>query len=250
MVSLNKLSMGMLNDTHATAQKLKNIDAADYVALNLNDIISVDLPDNQYFREQTNKNQIVIHHTVSGEGVEGDIMWWRQTVERIGTAIIVGFDGKIYQCFSTKYWSHHLGTRAVNNLALNKGSIGIEIDSWGGLMKYRNQWYPAKWNAELKKNVPNLAVKSVKNVYEIPEGYRGFYGYEKYTDAQIDAVRKLLVFWGDKYGIPLNYNADMFDVSNDALAGKSGIWSHSSFVTTKSDIYPDERLIAMLKSLT
>jgi len=209
----------------------------------------VDFPVNQYYRERQIKNQIVLHHTVSGQGVDGDISWWRSTVERIATAIIIGWDGKIYQCFNSKYWGHHLGIHASNNRKLNEQSIGIEIDSWGGLVRRGKQWYPAKWDAKLNRNVANTKAKPIENVQLYPDGYRGFYGFEKYTDEQIEAVRQLLVFFCEKYDIPLDYDSTMFNISEKALSGKSGIWSHTSFRTDKSDIHPQPELIEMLKSL-
>lgn len=240
---------GMFNDSMKLANIRKNEETVEFLKLNLNDIIQVEFPDNQYFREQTNKKQIILHHTVSGQGVDGDIAWWRQTVERIGTAVIVGWDGKIYQCFSTKYWSHHIGSKAANNKALNMASIGIEIDAWGGLVEVSGMWYPAKWDADLKKNIPNTNVKPIRNVQIYPDKFKGFYGFEKYTDAQIEAVRKLLVYWGERYAIPLNYNDDMWNVSPEALSGKPGVWSHTSFRSDKSDIHPQKEIIEMLKSL-
>jgi N-acetyl-anhydromuramyl-L-alanine amidase AmpD len=229
-----------------TAQKEKEKECKALEKLNLSEIISVDFPDNQYVREVTDKKQIVLHHTVSGQGVDGDIAWWRQTVERIGTAIIVNWDGKIYQCFSSKYWAYHLG---AGNKNLDMASIGIEIDAWGGLIRHNRLWYPAKWDVNLKQHVANTAVKPVTNVQTYSNGYRGFYGFEKYTDAQIEAVRKLLVFWNENYKIPLTYNENMWDVSNDALAGNAGVWTHNSFRKDKSDCHPQPELIQMLKSL-
>jgi N-acetyl-anhydromuramyl-L-alanine amidase AmpD len=214
--------------------------------LNLNDIILVDFPENQYIREETKKKQIVLHHTVSGQGVDGDIAWWRSTVERIGTAIIVGWDGKIYQCFSSKYWAYHLG---AGNKNLDMNSIGIEIDAWGGLIRSNRLWYPAKWDDNIKKFVPNIAIKPIQNVQVYEQGYRGFYGFEKYTDAQIEAVRQLLVFWNERYGIPLNYNEDMWDYTQKAIDGQAGVWTHNSYRKDKSDCHPDEGLVRMLKSL-
>ena len=249
MISINKLSLGLLNDTQSYSNNLKSIEKKEYKLLNLKDIIQVDFPDNQYMREQTNKKQIVLHHTVSGQGVDGDINWWKQTPDRVATAVIVGWDGKIYQCFSTQYWAHHLGCKTTNNTLLNKRSIGIEIDSWGGLVlnALDGKYYPAIWNG--KKNIPNLKVKPIVNVQLYDKPFRGFSAFEKYTDAQIEAVRQLLVFWGAKFNIPLTYNSTMFDISNEALSGKSGIWSHISFRSDKSDIHPQLELIEMLKSL-
>jgi len=232
-----------------TALKEKNSESLALKKLDLSEIISVDFPENQYIKEIADKKQIVIHHTVSGQGVDGDIAWWRQTVDRVGTAIIVGWDGKIYQCFSSKYWAYHLGLKTASNKELNMGSIGIEIDAWGALIRTNRLWYPAKWDADLKQFVANTAVKPVQNVQVYEQGFKGFYGYEKYTDAQIEAVRKLLVFWNEKYGIPLTYNEDMWALSSKALSGQAGVWTHVSFREDKSDCHPQPELIQMLKSL-
>jgi len=235
--------------TLKTALKEKNNESLAFKKLDLNEIISVDFPENQYIKEATEKKQIVIHHTVSGQGVDGDIAWWRQTVERVGTAIIVGWDGKIYQCFGSKYWAHHLGLKTANNKELNMGSVGIEIDAWGALVRTNRLWYPAKWDANLKQFVANTAVRPVQNVQAYEQGFKGFYGYEKYTNAQIEAVRKLLVFWNERYNIPLTYNEDMLALSSKALSGQAGVWTHVSFREDKSDCHPQPELIQMLKSL-
>lgn len=248
MGKIKKMLFGTV-DTIKQAEKEKVKESASLKKLNLGDIISVDFPDDQYIKEQTDKKQIVIHHTVSGQGVNGDIAWWRSTVERIGTAIIIGWDGKIYQCFGSKYWAYHLGLKTANNKVLNMESIGIEIDAWGGLVRKNRQWYPAKWDKDLKQNVANTSVAPIKNVQVYEQGFKGFYGFEKYTDAQIEAVRELLVFWNEKYKIPLDYNEDMWNVSPKALGGQTGVWTHVSFRKDKSDCHPQPELIQMLKSL-
>lgn len=248
-MNLNKFSFGLFNDTKSQAQKLKTAEISAYKALDLNEIIQVDFPDNQYYREQTPKKQIVLHHTVSGQGVDGDIAYWRQTADRIATAIIVGWDGKIYQCFSTQYWAHHIGSNSPNNKTLNMNSIGIEIDAWGGLVKDMDEkYYPALWDG--KKYIPNKKVASIKNVQVYDKPFREFMAFEKYTDAQIEAVRKLLIYWRDRYNIPLAYNKEMWDYSTKAIAGTAGVWTHVSFRTSKSDCHPQPELINMLKSLT
>ena len=244
-----KKFFGITTDSKSEAKKAMAKESVAIGKLNLSEIITVDFPDDQYKKEETQKKQIVIHHTVSGQGVDGDISWWRQTTDRVGTAIIVGWDGKIYQCFSSKYWAHHLGTHAANNTELNMASIGIEIDAWGGLVRTNRLWYPAKWDETLKQNVANTAVRPITNVQVYEQPFKGFYGFEKYTDAQIEAVRKLLVFWSEKYSIPLGYNQDMWALSTKALSGQAGVWTHVSFREDKSDCHPQPELIQMLKSL-
>lgn len=249
MIGRNKFSMGLIDDSTLFAQAEKDKEGDALAKLNLRNIIQVDFPDDQYYKKQTSKKQIVLHHTVSGQGVKGDIAWWRSTADHIATAIIVDWNGGIYQCFSSKYWGHHLGIKASNNVALNKASIGIEIDAWGGLVREKNEWYPAKWNKELRKHVANTKVAPIKNVHQYSKGFRGFYGFEKYTDEQIEAVRQLLVHWRDTYNIPLDYKEDMWDISNKALAGESGVWAHVSYRKDKSDCHPQPELVQMLKSL-
>ena len=236
-------------DTKTVAKKIFNEEKRDLRKLNLKEIIQVDFPNDQYIRTQTEKKQIVLHHTVSGQGVKGDLAWWRMTADRVATAIIVGWDGKLYQCFSSKYWGYHLGLKTANNKKLNQETIGIEIDSWGGLVFHKGHWYPAKWDKVLKKHTPNTKILPIKSVVTYPEKFRGFAAFERYTDAQIEAVRQLLVFWGERFDISLDYKEDMWDISDNALKGDNGIWAHVSYRSDKSDVHPDPKLINMLKSL-
>jgi len=262
LFSLNRFTFGVCDDTLPYAHGMREEESKKlYKALDLSKIELVDFPADQYYREQTNKNQIVLHHTVSGQGVDGDINYWRSTQSRIATSVIIDWKGIIHQCFSTKYWGHHLGVKSSflksqgfignENRSLNEASVGIEIDAWGGLVQDNTTlgWHPAKWDKKKGKFVPNKRVMAIENVQEYPEGFRGFYGFEKYTSEQIETTAKLLIYLSEKYDIPLNYNEDMWDVSKDALDGKSGIWAHVSYRSDKSDIHPQPEMIEMLKSL-
>jgi hypothetical protein len=119
-------------------------------------------------------------------------------------------------------------------------SIGIEIDSWGGLTldTSTNKW----------KSYTGYTIDT-KDVIIYDDKFRGYYGFEKYTDAQIESVRQLLVFWGEMYDIPLDYHADMWDISKLALSGWSGVFTHTSYRSDKSDAHPQPELIEMLKRL-
>ena len=127
----------------------------------------------------------------------------------------------------------------IRNKLLNQASIGIELDNWGGLNLKDGKWYT--WTGKL---IPN------NQVQEYPDGFRGHVAFEKYPKAQLAAMAKLLKFWHDRYGIPLKYNKDMWDISKDALAGKPGIYTHVSYRPDKSDTHPDPELINTLKSLS
>ncbi len=213
----------------------------------LKKIKTVDFPSDQYYAIETKKNQIVLHHTVSGKGINGDMNTWLKDTVRVSTHIIVDWEGIPYQCFSSKYWGHHLGVKSgvftklgipSINTKLNEGSISIEIDAYGGLKKEGNVWKSIYGNVIPTENV---------QVYE--KAYRGYFGFEKYTTKQIETVKELLLLWKERYNISLTYNEDMWDVSKDALTGKPGVWTHTSYRSDKSDCHPQPELIEMLKSL-
>lgn len=211
-------------------------------------IIKQAFPDNQYYKVEQRKKIIVLHHTVSGEGTEGDINWWKKTPERVGTPFLIDRDGKIVQLFDEKYWIHHLGVTisqlrqfgsTVSNERLNQLSIGIEIDNWGGLVKKSDgQWY----------SYTGAPIKYC-DVQEYKGGYRGYYGFEKYTANQLISLGELLKELCNKYDIPKHYNANMFDFNEKAVKGYHGIWSHTSFRPDKSDVHPQPELINLLKNL-
>ena len=200
----------------------------------------------------------------------------------MATPFIVSRTGNIYQLFNTDYWAYHLGLSTANNKKLNQISIGIEIDSWGGLIEGTRPdgvrgWFPTvmdrdgdKQTAEPRDDenpIQNVQLYNKNNGY--PNGFRGFKAFEKYTNAQINAVKDIILSLQEKFdNIDLRYKTDMWDikydsnglpsgsedgakgVSENALNGNSGIWTHVSYRTDKSDCHPQPELVEMLRNLT
>jgi N-acetyl-anhydromuramyl-L-alanine amidase AmpD len=192
------------------------------------------------------KSQIYLHHTASGPNPRNVWNWWKSDKVTVGTCVVIGKDGEIVQGFSSKHWAHHLGLAnkhfGVHNLKyrnLDQTSIGIEICNWGQLTKKGDKFY----------NYVNGEVPA-KDVCELETPFKGFKYYEEYSDAQIESVRKLLLYWKDVYNIPLTYNEDIWDISLRALKGEPGVYTHNSVRKDKVDVYPSKKLIAMLKSLS
>lgn len=238
--------------------------------IDLSTIKAVDFPNEKYYPLEYPKKQIVLHHTVSGPGIRGDVEHWLSLADRIATCMIVGDDGIANQCFSSKYWAHHLGVKSTylkakgfsdwttRNVELNRSSIAVEIDNWGGLVHGDGTAKQFGLKADGTPNMINTITGKIYasygnivdvNIEYYPQGFRGYNYYEKYCEAQIKTVGELLLLWKIKYGIPLDYHPEMFDISMDALGGKSGVWSHTSYREDKSDIHPQPELIEMLKSL-
>jgi N-acetyl-anhydromuramyl-L-alanine amidase AmpD len=206
--------------------------------IDLSKIETVPFPNNQYIKEEYPKKQIILHHTISGSGVNGDIESWEATPERIATCIIVDRSGIPWQLFSSKYWAYHLG---AGNAELDKQSIGIEIDNWGWLIPVGNGKFRTYYGHEIY--VPSQYY---------PNGFRGYNYYEKYTLPQIQTIGELLLYWKMRYDIPLTYNEDMWGISQKAREGEPGVWGHISFrpFPEKSDPHPQPELIEMLKCLS
>lgn len=124
--------------------------------------ISHIFPENQYYKERTEKKGIVLHHTVSGDSVVSDIDWWKSNSERVATPIIIGRDGEIHQLFSSEYWAHHLGIKKAHfehfglpesNNKINREFIGVELDNWGGLVSKNSKYYSFSGQEVAKENV-------------------------------------------------------------------------------------------------
>lgn len=212
-------------------------------------------PASQYIAEEHPKKQIYIHHTAGNANPFAVFTGWASNTERIATCVSVGGkpkagsnweDGEVVQGFSSKFWAYHLGLREstfdkfnVPYRSLDKNSIGIEICNWGQLTERNGKFYTYV-NRELPAD----------EVCELDTPHRGFKYYHNYTDAQIEAVKDLLLLWKQRYNIPLEYYQDIWDVTPRALKGEAGVFTHNSVRFDKVDVYPHPKLVAMLKSLS
>lgn len=217
-------------------------------------IISV--PWTRYEKEEHPKKQVVLHHTVSGDGITGDLKTWEQW-RAVATCIIIDRDGTINQLFSSKYWAYHL---KAGNETLDKQSIGVELDNWGGLIKGDGS---LKQFGKRRDGSPNMVQTKVGKYYatygnsvncpvtHYLNGFRGYNYFESYTVPQLRSLGELLLLWNQRFDIPLDYHEDMWERSQNALNGTPGIWAHVSYryPKAKQDAHPQPELIQMLKTL-
>ena len=213
--------------------------------LDISKIKQARLKESQFFAELSLKTQIYLHHTAGGGNAEAVSRYWNGNTERIATAFIIGADGLIVQCFSSKHWAWHLGVgqkefkaQGVPYTNLNKTSVGIEVCNWGYLKEKNGHFYNY-----VNARVPDSMVTTLETPYK---GYKHWY---KYTDAQIESTRQLLVYLCETYDIPKEYRSEIFGLDKEAFKGTPGIYTHNSVRKDKSDIYPCPRMIEMLKNL-
>jgi hypothetical protein len=211
-------------------------------------------PANQYIAEEHPKVQIYLHHTAGNANPFNVFSGWSSNTERIATCVSIGgkpgsnanwVDGEVVQGFSSKFWAYHLGLKestfqsvGLPYKSLDKISIGIEICNWGQLTVRDNKFINYV-GGEINPN----------DVCHLDQPYKGHRYFHNYTDAQIEAVKDLLILWNQRYGIPLTYNPDIWDITPRALRGDSGVFTHNSVRKDKVDIYPHPKMIQMLQSL-
>ncbi len=228
----------------------------------------IDFPKEQYYPEVSIKNQIVLHHTVSDPfSAVGDVNSFLGNPQRIATCEIIGYDGTINKLFQTNMSGAHLGIKEAQlkksfedyktrNHLLDIHSIAIEIDSWGGLVLGNGKQVQFGIKAD---GTPNMAKtdngrfynaygRTVSDKLEIVEiSWRGYKYFQKYGDAQIEALEELLPIMCKANNIQSYGLKDgNFDVRMDALRGVSGVFSHSNYRADKSDLYPDNRIVQIL----
>jgi len=213
--------------------------------LDISKIKQARLKESQFFAELSLKTQIYLHHTAGGGNAEAVSRYWNGNTERIATAFIIGADGLIVQCFSSKHWAWHLGVgqkefkaQGVPYKNLNKTSVGIEVCNWGYLKEKNGKFYNY-----VNARVPDSMVTTLETPYK---GYKHWY---KYTDAQIESTRQLVVYLCETYDIPKEYRSEIFGLDKEAFKGTPGIYTHNSVRKDKSDIYPCPRMIEMLNNL-
>jgi N-acetyl-anhydromuramyl-L-alanine amidase AmpD len=191
------------------------------------------------------KKQIYLHHTAGGPDALSVAKYFDTKPEKVATAFIIGANGTIVQCFSSRDWAYHLGLKEsifkaskVPYLSLDPISIGIEVCNWGPLSFKNGKYYNYVGGEVNASNVTTL---------EVP--YKKHKHWFTYTDAQIESLRQLVVYLCETYDIPKDYNESIWDIDLDALKGNKGIFTHNSVRKDKSDMYPCPRVIQMLKNL-
>jgi N-acetyl-anhydromuramyl-L-alanine amidase AmpD len=193
------------------------------------EIIKAHIPKGQYFEEEVQKTNIVLHHTVSSTA-QSALKWWAIDPVRIATAYIIDKDGKVYEAFPPKYWAHHLGLKEDRNKVLNQRSIGIELVN-EGLLHYQPANGGYKWFVTPQKPLgSNYTGKTVERMW------RGYQHWAAYTDEQYTALNELLQFLLAEHKLP----PTMCNTRelNKSAPDKFTIYSHYHVRADKTDPSP------------
>jgi len=211
------------------------------------------LPRGEYLPGPTQKEWLFIHHTAGWHNPYRTVDHWSgDNRGRIATEFVIGgpsiynddfqYDGTIVRCLPDGAYAWHLGRNGSHEMHLN--SIGIEVCNFGYLKDGRT--YAGSTVHE-------------DQIVELDKAFKGYKTWHKYSDAQIESLRKLILFIADRdnldvrKGLPeliKQYGARAFEWNEDAYYGRiKGLWSHSNTNKGKSDMFPQENLMTMLTEL-
>ncbi len=215
--------------------------------------IDINFPGNQYVNKKTvTKKTFIIHYSSGWDNARGMYNGWaKDRLGRVATAYGLEDSGKIYRGFdASKYYGYAIYLHSPDNhlpknlqqfktkkhdIFLNSQAIQVEVCNWGWLREKNNKCF--SWTG--------VEVPGEKIIF-YPNTYRGQKFFERITDAEIQSLQVLIMYHAIADDLRLNYNQDMWDISERAIRGAEGIWSHTSYRTDKLDIHPQAELVSML----
>ncbi|HEU4558142.1 MAG TPA: N-acetylmuramoyl-L-alanine amidase [Longimicrobium sp.] len=175
-----------------------------------------------YYAEAAAKERIVVHFTAGY--LKGDMAALTRKDNHVSTPFVVARDGTIYQLFSSKYWSYHLGKGAQGgNEAMSKSSIAIEMSNVAYLREKDGKLVDP-YGAEYCSPADTSAYQ------KLDKAYRGYTAFATFTDAQYNSLISMLRYLTATYKIPVAFLPEekRYDVYADVAKFK-GITTHVNY---------------------
>lgn len=211
------------------------------------------LSKDEYKAGPTEKEYLFLHHTAGWHNpykVVDD--WERDNRGAIATEFVIGgqsikgnnddYDGLVLKCFPQEAYAWHLGDNGSQYMHTH--SIGIEVCNFG-------------WIKDGKTYAGTLA--ATDQLVTLSEPFRGYSTWHKYSDAQLESLRKLVLHIAERDNIDVRKGlveeikakgAQAFEFNEDAYYGRiKGMWTHTNTRTDKFDMFPQSELLDMLVGL-
>ena len=230
-----------------------------------------------YAPEETEKIQFVVHHTAGLGGAKPIIASWRKKTIRVSTHFIIDRAGNVEQLFPLKYWGNHIGSSRKGNHYLQKSTISVELVALGYL-KVQGKSYKGNLFTEssvfqqgndtytyskLKQGQPDVPVAQPYKMNSDGKivkaaNYKGYGLFHSYTKKQLTSLRRVMqkvrkeypnITFGTRYS-GANAFYEQFPKKKQAETAWSfnrGTFTHNSYRTDKSDVFPQKELIYLFK---
>ena len=194
-----------------------------------------------YYAVEHPKHRVVVHFTAGN--TRSDLNALTRQDYHVSVAFVIGTDGTIYQLFSSKYWSGHIG-KGIGNIntgnAQDKVTIGIELSNYGYLTERQGnlETYYSRLNGGPVDVYCSLADRLAYQKLNTP--FRGQYYFATHTDGQYQSLIVLLRYLTKVYNIPRQFLPEpkRYEATNDVLNFR-GIVTHVNYRDSgKWDIGP------------
>ena len=211
------------------------------------------LPKGEYKVGPTNKEYIFLHHTAGWHNPYNCIdQWGRDDRGAVATEFVLGgpsvkgndnkYDGVMVQAFPEGGYGWHLGKNGSQHMHTH--SVAVEVCNFG---------YIVNGKTYAGTLVDNSQIVTLK------KPFRGYKTWHKYSDAQIEALRKWILWIVERDNIDIRAGlpslikqkgADAFEFNEDAYYGRvKGLWTHTNTRKDKVDMFPQDELLNMLTNL-
>lgn len=211
------------------------------------------LPKGEYKEGPTKKEYAFFHHTAGWHNPYKTIRnWANDTRGAVATEFVMGgpsikgndnkYDGVLVQAFPEGAYGWHLGKNGSQYMHTH--SVGIEVCNFG-------------WIKDGKTYAGATADRS--QIVTLEKPFRGHKTWHRYSDAQIETLRKWILWIGERDSIDVRKGlveeikkkgADGFEFNEDAYYGRiKGLWTHTNVRKDKVDMFPQQELIDMLINL-
>ena len=211
------------------------------------------LPIGEYKSGPTNKEYLFLHHTAGWHNPYKTIDHWaRDSRGAVATEFVLGgpsvkgdddsYDGTLLQAFPEGGYGWHLGKNGSQHMHTH--SVGIEVNNFGYVVG-------GKTYAGTKVHESQIVT--------LPEAFRGHKTWHRYSDTQIEVLRKWMLWIAERDNIDIREGlpkwvkergAKAFEFNEDAYYGKvKGTLTHTNTRKDKVDMFPQPELLDMLVSL-
>jgi len=211
------------------------------------------LPHGEYKSGPTNKEYVFLHHTAGWHNPYNCIdQWGRDNRGAVATEFVLGgpsvkgndtkYDGEMVQAFPEGGYGWHLGKNGSQHMHTH--SVGIEVCNFGYVVN--------------GKTYAGTMVDD-SQIVTLDKPFRGHKTWHRYSDAQIEELRKWILWIGERDSIDVRKGlptlikkngVDAFEFNEDAYYGRvKGLWTHTNTRKDKTDMFPQQELIDMLLSL-
>ena len=251
----NLVADGIVGPATWDAMGLATTDASEKVYTTDNGLVIHRhfLPVGEYKQGPINAEWLFLHHTAGWHNPYKTIdNWGRDSRGAVATEFVLGgpsikgnddkYDGEMVQAFPEGNYGWHLGKNGSQKMHVN--SVGIEVCNFGYVV-----------NGKAYQGTP--VVES--QIVELAKPFRGHKLWHRYSDAQIEALHKWILWIAERDSIDVRAGlpalikekgAYAFEFNEDAYYGRvKGLWTHTNTRKDKVDMFPQQELMDMLTSL-